>query len=95
MKLQVKNLVFLPFLSTISSKNQVYQLKLLKKCKINNIFQLSMLEYDITKKKRAKETIIQLKFELDNNDKRYKIKRIWNSVITPKNQKFICRVSII
>ena len=54
---------------------QAYKLKLSKQWKINNIFYMSLLEQDITKKELVDEKITKLEFE-SGNSKEYKIEAI-------------------
>ena len=60
---------------------QVYKLKLPKKSKIDNIFYVSLLEQDTTKKRQIND--MQLEFEADNN-KEYKVDSIWDSAVYAK-----------
>ena len=60
---------------------QTYKLKLPKKEKIHNVFYVSLLKKNITKKRAVNN--MQLKFEVINNEK-YKIDGIWNSVFYAK-----------
>ena len=57
---------------------QAYKLELLKKQRLHNIFHVSLLEKDITRKKRVKKV-----WELDasNDSKKYKIEVIWDKII--------------
>ena len=57
---------------------QVYKLELLMKWKIYNIFHMSLLEQDSTRKERVKKVS-----ELDagNNSEEYKIEAIWDSAV--------------
>lgn len=57
----------------------MYKLKLLKKWKIYDIFHVSLLEQNTTKKRRVNKTI-QLKFEA-GNDKEYEVERIRDNAI--------------
>ena len=52
---------------------QVYKHKLLKKYKIHNIFHMSLLEQDITKKERVKKV---LQLNAGNDSKKSKLKAI-------------------
>ena len=57
-------------------ENPAYKLKLPKKWTIHNVFYISLLEYDITKKKQVDKITTQLKFEADDNGKKYKFEKI-------------------
>ncbi len=63
---------------------QAYKIKLLKKWKIHDVFHVSLLEKDITKKGRVNETTFSLKFENDGDGKEYKIEPIRNSAVYAK-----------
>lgn len=54
-------------------KKQVYKLELSKNEKIYDVFHISLLEHDITRKRRVNKNI--RKFNFGNNNK-YKIERI-------------------
>lgn len=62
--------------------NQAYKLELPKKWKIHNIFYVSLLEQDTTRKRRLDEPTAKLEFD-DSKDKgnKYEIKAIWDSVV--------------
>ena len=60
---------------------QAYKLKLLKKCKVYNIFYILLLKQNITKKRQVND--MQLQFEA-GNDKKYKFDGIQNSVVYAK-----------
>ena len=68
-------------------KNQDYKLELLKKEKIYDVFLMSLLEYDIIRKKRVDKTTIQLKFEAGDNGKEYEVKEIWDYAVYTKKLK--------
>ncbi len=42
---------------------------------------MSLLEYEIKKKGWIDKTTFQLKFEANNKNKKYKVKRIWDSAM--------------
>lgn len=62
------------------NKKSTYKLELLKRWKIHNIFHMSLLKQDITKKRQVDEKVRQINFEVGNN-KEYKIEAIWNSMV--------------
>ena len=62
---------------------QVYKLKLPKKRKIHNVFHVSLLKQDITKKGRVNDTQLDFDFEA-GNDKNYEIDGIWDSAVYVK-----------
>ncbi len=64
--------------------NYAYKLKLQKKWKIHNVFYVSLLEYDIIRKRRVDKRTIQLEFEVRDNGGEYKIEKIQNSAVYAK-----------
>lgn len=68
-------------------KNQVYKLELLKKWGIYDVFHVLLLEYNITKKEWVDKTTSQLDFEINNKEKKYKIKQIWDDTIYPRESR--------
>ena len=42
---------------------------------------MSLLEQDITRKRRVDEEVKQIEFDIGNNNGRYKVKAIWDSVV--------------
>ena len=75
-KLEAK--FFGPFQLLHPVGKQAYKLELPKKCRIHNVFHMSLLEQDITRKERVKKVP-----ELDAGDKskEYKVEAIWNSAV--------------
>ena len=65
-------------------EKQVYKLELPKKWKIHDIFYVSLLEQDNTRKGRVKET--QLKLDTGNS-KEYKVEAIWDSAVYGRESK--------
>ena len=59
---------------------QAYKLELLKKWKIHNVFYVSLLEQDTTRKEQIDENVTELEFDAGDN-KKYKIEAIWDSAI--------------
>ena len=64
---------------------QAYKLELSKKWRIHNIFYVSLLEQDTTRKGRVDETI-QLEFEA-GDDEEYKVERIRDSAVYAKESE--------
>ena len=62
---------------------QAYKLELPKKWKIYDVFYISLLEQDTTKKKRVNDTQLDFEFEAGNN-KKYEVDDIWNSAVYTK-----------
>ncbi len=65
-------------------RKQAYKLELPKKWNIHNVFHVSLLEQDTTRKGRVNETTSRLEFESDGDGKEYKIKTIRNSKVYAK-----------
>ena len=62
---------------------QAYKLELPKKWRIHDIFQVSLLEQDTTKKGQVNDTQLNFEFEAGNN-KEYEIDGIWDSAVYAK-----------
>ena len=80
-KLEVK--FFGPFWVLYSVSKQAYKLELAKKWKIHDVFYVSLLQQDITKKERINKNMTELEFDAGNS-KKYKVKAIRDSVIYAK-----------
>ena len=78
-KLKAKFLDFFQVLHLVGK--QAYKLELPKKWKIHDIFHVSLLERDTTKRGWVND--MQLEFKADNN-KEYEIDGIWDSVVYAK-----------
>ncbi len=63
---------------------QAYKLELPKKLKIYDVFHVSLLEQDTTRKGWVDETMSRLKFENKGNGKKYKVKAICDSAVYAK-----------
>ena len=59
---------------------QAYKLKLLRNWKIYNVFHLSLLEQDTTRKERVDKKMMELDFKAGNSEE-YKVEAIWDSAI--------------
>ena len=63
-----------------SIEKQAYKLKFSKKWKIHNVFHISLLEQDTTRKKRVDKKLPEL--DTGNKDsKKYKMEAIWDSTV--------------
>ncbi len=62
-------------------RKQAYKLELLKKWKIHNVYHMSLLKQDTTRKARVDEMTSRLKFENEGDGKEYKIETICNSAV--------------
>ena len=79
-KLGVK--FFGPFRVLHPVGSQVYKLKLLKRWRIHDVFHMSLLEQDSTRKERVDRKIAEkLKFEAGGNNKEYELEGICNSAV--------------
>ena len=77
-KLEAK--FFGPFRVLHPVSKQAYELELLKKWKIHDVFHVSLLEQDTTKKGRVND--MQLDFEFQaGDDKEYEVNGIWDSTV--------------
>ena len=77
-KLEAK--FFGPFQVLYPVGKQAYKFELSRRWRIHDVFHVSLLEQDTTRKGRVDENATRLKFEVDNN-KEYKIERISNSAL--------------
>ena len=65
---------------------QTYKLKLPKKWKVHNMFYVSLLEQNITKKRKVSEKVAKLDTG-NKNSKEYKMETIWDSVVYAREAK--------
>ena len=72
-KLEAK--CFRPFWVLHLVGKQAYKLKLPKKGKIHNVFHVSLLEQDTTRKERVDENVTKLEFDVGNSEE-YKVEAI-------------------
>ena len=78
-KLEVK--FFRPFRVLHSVRKQAYKLKLSKKWKIHDVFHISLLEQDTTRKGRVDKEVKQMEFNAGNDGEEYKVEAIWDSMV--------------
>ena len=83
-KLEAK--FFGPFRVLHPVRKQAYKLELLWKWKIHDIFHVSLLEWDITKKGRVDKEVRQIEFDAGDNEE-YKVEAIWDSVVYAKESE--------
>ena len=62
---------------------QAYKLELLKKWRIHDVFHVSLLEQNTTKKGRVNDMLLDSKFEAGDN-KEYEVDGIWDSAVYSK-----------
>ena len=77
-KLEAK--FFGPFWVLPFFEKQAYKLELPTKWKIYDVFHMSLLEQDNTRKERVGEKMTELDFE-PGNSKEYKVEAIWDSTV--------------
>ena len=65
---------------------KAYKLKLLKKLRIHNIFHVSLLEQNITKKRRVGKNNMT-ESDISNEGREYKIESIWDSAVYARELK--------
>lgn len=76
---RLKAKFFGPFQVLHSVWKQAYKLNLSKKWKIYNVFLLLLLQQDTIKKVQVDKNAIKL--DVDNDNKKYKVKAIWDSAV--------------
>ena len=59
---------------------QVYKLEFFKKLKMHIVFYISLLEQDITKKRRVDENVTKLDASKDDSEE-YKVEVIWKNEV--------------
>ena len=77
-KLEAK--FFEPFRVLYPVGKQAYKLKLLKRWRMHDIFHVSLLEWDITRKKRVDRKVKELELKAGDS-KEYEVEAIWNSAV--------------
>ena len=77
---KLKAKFFGPFQVLHPVGKQVYKLELPRKWRIHNVFHVSLLEQDTTKKERVDEKVTELDFEAGNS-KVYKVEAIRDSAV--------------
>ena len=75
---KLKAKFFKPFPVLYPVGKQAYKLELLKKWRIYNVFHVSLLEQNITRKERIEKV---LELNAGNNSKKHKVKTIWDSTV--------------
>ena len=83
-KLEAK--FFRPFQVLHPIEKQAYKLKLPKRWRMHNVFYMSLLEKDTTRKERMDKRVKQLDLEAGNS-KKYKIEAIWDSAVYASKSK--------
>ena len=63
---------------------QAYKLELPKKWRIHDVFHVSLLEQDTTKKGRVNDTQLDFEFEAGNDNKEYEVDGIRDSAVYAK-----------
>ena len=83
-KLEAK--FFRPFWVLNPVGKQAYKLELSRKWKIHDVFHVSLLKQDTTKKERVDEKVRQMEFNTSDN-KEYKVEVIWDSAVNARESK--------
>ncbi len=81
-KLEAK--FFGPFTVLHLVEKQAYKLELPKKWRIHDVFHVSLLDQDTTKKGQVDETTSRLKFENEGDGEEYEVEAICDSAVYPK-----------
>ena len=59
---------------------QAYKFELPKKWRVHNVFHVSLLEQDTTRKRRVSEKVLELDAG-DKDSEEYKVEAIWDSAV--------------
>ena len=79
---------FGPFRVLYPVGKQAYKLELPRKWRIHNVFHVSILEKDTTRKGRVDEKARQMEFDAgDDQSGEYKVETIWNSAVYVRESK--------
>ena len=74
--------------SYILFRKQAYKLELFRKWKIHNVFHVSMLKQDTTKKKQVDKKVKQMEFDAsDDESGEYEVEAIWDSAVYERESK--------
>ena len=77
---KLKAKFFRPFQVLHPVGKQVYKLKLPKKWRIYNVFYMSLLEQNTTRKERVDKNVTELEFDTGDSEE-YKVEAIWDSAV--------------
>ena len=83
-KLEAK--FFGPFQDLYLVGKQAYKLELPKKWKIHDVFHMSLLEQDTTRKEWMDKKVRQIEFDAGDNEE-YKVEAIWDSAVYARELK--------
>ena len=64
-----------------------YKLELSRKWRIYNVFHVSLLEQDTTRKDLVDKKVRQIEFDAGDNSREYKLEVIWDSAVYAKELK--------
>ena len=85
-KLEAK--FFEPFRVLHPIGKQAYKLKLFRKWKIHDIFHISLLEQNTTRKRRVDEEVRQIEFDIgDDKGGEYEVEAMWDSAVYASKSK--------
>ena len=83
-KLEAK--FFGPFRVLHPVEKQAYELELSKRWRIHDVFHVLLLEEDTTRKRQVDETMSQLEFQ-DDGDEKYEVEAIYDSTVYAKESE--------
>ena len=83
-KLEAK--FFKPFRVLHPVRKQAYKLEFPKRWRMHNVFHVSLLEQDTTKKERVDKRVRELELEAGNSEE-YKVEAIWQSAVYASKSK--------
>ena len=79
---------FRPFRVLYPVRKQAYKLELFKKWRVHDVFHVSLLEQDTTRKGQVDKEVRQMKFDADNNNSReYEVKAIRDSAVSTRESE--------
>ena len=68
-------------------EKQAYKLELSKNWRIYDVFHLSLLEQNTTKKGQVDKKVRQIEFDAGDHSKEYKVEAIWNNAVYARESK--------
>ena len=77
---------FTPFQGLHLARKQAYKLEFYKKWNVYDVFHVSLLEQNTTRKRRIDEKVRQIEFDIGDN-KEYEVKAIWDNTVYAKESE--------